>query len=674
MPNERQLRSAINISTIKIRKPEGQVLDVIPGPESAKSIFANLNLIESIFQTGITGLLKIKDPGIVGDYFNMIGNEKVEIKFESPDIENSSHTLTLCVSNVRFLGDEASTEALSGDKGRAGAGWELDLITCESYFLDNGVLDYMDNDYLGLNSDFVQTIAEKYLDPGSTSMSHAQEPTSIEETHNSMWLKKNHMMYPWGKDVHPPNLLSLMNNICENSVTEDILGVNYLFWQDFNGWHFKSIRKLIDDSDTTWGFGLFGEDKARTYYITDQNVPVSEWLFGDPRIESFKIISEYDHLASLQNGAYSSYYELIKPNYDDDYFEYLDFTSNHSKSNSDIWGEREIITYDYHRDSDLWGDADGGGRIEKYKLLPETFDTSIDISDPMNIHPKSRRKYDESGLYGYFSSPYNYYGSNNYDYMGSIQTDGKYGKTNDIVWQTMFDQTNLNPETAKIIKDEIKEPIKQNYQNYVEKKNLKEKWNVYRQSVCCDAEDLQKYTFFAVIEDAVKVQDNGRAGIYEYSWREVEIWPKDFIEEDGGEVITPEGAPVTVVAVEGGMEGDSDDSPAYNINELMNLDEENDVFAGPGVNLADDDFNDYPEAFQMMPVGGYFRVGDDPCEIPEEGESGVYFHKHIVQMYKIPNHVLSTIVAQEDEENSEIPTDIYLFDVPNAHDGLCSCP
>ena len=97
----------------------------------------------------------------------------------------------------------------------------------------------------------------------------------------------------------------------------------------------------------------------------------------------------------------------------------------------------------------------------------------------------------------------------------------------------------------------------------------------------------------------------------------------------------------------------------------MNIDEENDVFAGPGVNLADEDFNDYPEAFQMMPVGGYFKVGDDPCEIPEEGESGVYLHKHIVQMYKIPSYVLQTIVPMEDEENPEIPTDIYLFDVPN---------
>ena len=541
----------------------------------------------------------------------------------------------------------------------------------------------MDEDYIGKISDFEEeNIASKYLNPNSTPMSHSKNSMEIEDTHNSLWLKKNHNMYPWGKDVHPPNLLSLMNNLCENSVTEDLMGVNYLFWQDFDGWHFKSIRKIIDDSDTKWGFGLFGSDNARQYTITDKDVSWSDWEYGDPRIQSFRVLSEYNHMQSLQNGAYSSYYELIKPNYDDPYFDYLDFTTAHTKTESEEWGEREIVTYDYHRDSDKWGSPSVGGRVEEYKLLPETFETSINDNDPDDIDKKSRRKYDESGLYGYFSSPYNYYGELEYDYMGNIQNQGKNGKSNDIMWQTMFDQCNLNHITLKTIQTQIKEPLREKYEQYVQMKNLKERWNVYRRSICCDKESLEKYTFFAVIDDAIKVQENGRAGIYEYSWREVEMWPKDAIEENEGEVVTPEDAPITVVAIEGGMSGTAaleewGENPAYNINELMNIDEGNDVFAGPGVNLADEDFNDYPEAFQQMPVGGYFKVGDNPCEDLEEGETGVYFHKHIVQMYRIPNHVMETIIPVEqeadEEPDPEIPTEIYLFDVPNAHDGLCGC-
>ena len=49
MAKERQLRSGIDIKHIKIRKPEGQVMDIIPGPvESDVSLFANLNLMERL--------------------------------------------------------------------------------------------------------------------------------------------------------------------------------------------------------------------------------------------------------------------------------------------------------------------------------------------------------------------------------------------------------------------------------------------------------------------------------------------------------------------------------------------------------------------------------------------------------------------------------------------------
>ena len=110
----------------------------------------------------------------------------------------------------------------------------------------------------------------------------------------------------------------------------------------------------------------------------------------------------------------------------------------------------------------------------------------------------------------------------------------------------------------------------------------------------------------------------------------------------------------------------------------MNIEDGENVYSGPGINVANDNLNDYPNGYQMMPVGGYFRIEEGPtpdiCDELGEGETNVYYHKHIVQMYRIPNHVLQTIVPEESEEpDPEIPTDVYIFDVPNAHDGICSC-
>jgi len=721
----RETASSITINSIIIKKEGGKKLQIVPGPDNAR-IFVSLNIRENIFQNGISGSLKFKETGIYGDYFNIIGDELIVIDFESPDIEDSQHTLTFCVDDVHFLGDE-TIDALGGPSVRAGVGWEVNFVSCENYLLNWEELDYMDEDFIGKiagasdwGEGFVDLMATKYFNPGANeNFSFAQEDMDIENTHNSLWLKKNQNMYPWGKDVHPPNLGSLMNNLCENSVTEDLMGVNYLFYADFDGWHFKSIRQMIKDSQTYF-FGWFGG--PREYKITDvdSDPPDGE---GDPRISSHRILNEFNHLKLWQDGAYSSYYELNKPNYDDPYFDYIDFTTQHQYSSEDedeqVWGDREIVDYDYHRDADSWGPGKDGGRVEQFKLLPKRFDTTIDIAEsnadiPQRQMKKSRRKYDESGLYGYFQSPYNYYNEKETDFLASSTFDGKHGKQNDILWQTMFDQTDLEGKYAKIIQKDIKKPTAEKYQEHIEMMNLKEKFNVYRHSICCDAQSIKKFVFLALITDAKKIQDNDRGGVYEYSWKEIEMWPTDFIRATDPEatpVETDDQAPLKIVHPKNGMFGEIRSNPgwrnekwpdpAYNLNELMNTSDGINVYAGPGLNAADLEYNDYPEAYQMMPIGGYFEVIDDllqdPCEMedvvdgPIAGiQDGKWDYKtggHIVQMYRIPNYVLGQLneddevvrggIAPMEEKPGEpddtIPQDVYFFDVLNAHDGLCGC-
>ena len=122
--NERQLPAEIKINKIRISKPDetgrSEGLVIIPPPEKdggVENVFATLSLRESIFQTGITGVLKFREPGGVGDKYNFVGNEMIEIDIEMPPVDdevvdNSRHNLKLCVSSATFIGDEA-TDALS---------------------------------------------------------------------------------------------------------------------------------------------------------------------------------------------------------------------------------------------------------------------------------------------------------------------------------------------------------------------------------------------------------------------------------------------------------------------------------------------------------------------------------------------------------------------------------
>ena len=716
--------NGIIIHGIFLEKPDGSVLDILPIEEgSPRDILTGLIITESLTRTAVTGTLTIKEYGAAGDYYNLQGNETITIDIENPGIDNSRQTLKLCVSGITFIGDETTKEIVMGAV-KAGIGWDIEFMSCENYLLNWVELDYMDEDFIGKigakdanltssiggnlvssssvssggsnDEGLVNVLAEKYFNPGSTEYSHAQNDMEIETTANYVWLKKNQNMYPWGKDTHQPNLIHLMNNLAENAVTVDEMGVNYMFWADFDGYHFKSIRKMIADTSPVKFRELGGN---RTYRFSDDPIDgLEESDYGNPVIHSHKITNEYDHLSMWHRGAYSSYYELIKPNYSDPYFDYLDFTTQHQQNDAEWWGQRELIDYDYHRDAEKWGEIRDGGRIEEYKLIPDNIDTSINMKEPMNVDRKSRRKYDDSELFGYYDAPYNNYNELSYDFLGSYATDGKQGKRNDISWQTMFDQTDLEGEILKKIQKEIKEPIRNKMNDHVHLLNLKEKFNVYRHSICCDKTD-NKYTFLAILTEAQKITDNPRGGIYEYSWKEIEVWPKDFIDEVDGEVIDDvDGeSPLSIVEVGGGMTGgiqtDEDEKyshPAYNINELLNKTEDaGDVFVGPGVNAADDEYNDYPEAYQMMPVGGYFKIDPatgisvDPCELQDDDGNGiedgpVEFRGHIVQMYRIPNHVLEAVVPVENDDYEEepdrtIPENIYFFDVPNAHDGLCGC-
>ena len=716
---DKQTLSDINIKKIVIRNKRSETeLQIIPAPTKGGAIeelFVSMQINENIMRNGIIGSLKFKEPSSVGDYFNMTGNEFVDIEMESPEIENSEHKLTFCVNDVRATGNEA-TEATSGPSARYGSGWEVEFVSCESYILDWDNLDYMDEDFIGPivgDGGLVNELAEKYLNPEAVDgFSNAQKPMDLKDTtHNWIWLKKNQSMYPWGKDVHPPNLMQLMNNLAENAVTEDLGGVNYLFYADLGGWHFKSIRQMIKDAKekgVLYGGAHGGANEYRVADVDDDGEGV-----GNKNIKSIINFSEYDHLNAFKSGAYTSYYERIKPSYEDPYFEYVDFTTAHTHPLSTNWGGREIVTYGYHEDGEdgKWGDHEDGGRVEKFKLLPNSIETSIDVKNPVNIERKSVRKHDVTGLYGYFDSPYNYHGEKSYDFLGSAALEGKQGKRNDKLWQTMFDQTNLEGEIIKTIQKDIKKPISDKIKEHLQVMNLKEKFNVYRHSICCDKQTIKPFVFLAVIEDAKKVTEDDRGGIYEYSWREVEIWPSDHVEDNLGTDISPEGSPVKIVKPpEGkGLAGTFRENnptsesewtnPAYNLNELMNEMVGVNVNVGPGINVADLEYNDYPESYQMMPVGGYFQVpedGDmlvDPCALEDEDGNGIMdgpwtMKHHIVQMYRIPNYMLGelnedgeivkgTIAPREEDPLGEpdptIPKDIYFFDVPNAHDGLCGC-
>jgi len=750
----------ISIKKLSVKKLDGEGEIELYGEKTEKigDAIHQFTIKESILplESTIVGSLVIREPGHMIDDFVMTGqNEILHIEMNTPTVPDSDVTLELCVSECNRIDNVAELSGIMGENLTRNY-YKIKLVSCESLYYNMDILtqeqnaEFMNKDrflkiatsgegggeeegpqlggLLGVAGDIVEglfeeeeeeekeglvnTLAPKYFNGGKW---HVENPMEIEGTHNSIWLKANQNMYPWGKLPNQMPLMQLMSNLAENSLDKDQKHANFLFWNDFDGWHFKSVAKMIKENKNNILKSSQITYTLKTPYVYAKGpAATSKKSFvkdkGDPRLFELSGNRETNHLGLWQNGAYSSYYEYIKPNYDDPYHNYLD-TSSSIKT--------KFINYSYQ---DVWPNPDEclWETVETYKLLPSKIKTENDKDSP-----NKTRRLKKNDIYGYFGSAFNDETPNKYDYLSSRIENGKMGKQNNVMWQTVLDQTDLKISQLEKIYKNIIEPTKENYARYLHLQNLKEKWNVYRHSICCEKQDT-KMQFFAVIDDARLISDDGgeanSGGIYEYTWREVELWPSDAINEwpDGvePEILTNEEAPISVVVVPNGLRGGpvdeeengadqpSDLGSAWNLNELMNVKEDDNIFVGPGINVADKDFNDYPESYQMMPVGGYFKVGEDPCA--EDHEDKIHFHKHIVQMNRIPSYMLefisplgSTVEEEdedisllewwedwvsgilgvplngdEDEEQTEQDSEleeIFFFDVPNAHDGLCDC-
>jgi len=716
MTHARGFEAAITKLIIKKIKG-GEEFCLIGCDDNIGGYLLDLTIQESIFSSSVVGNMTVKELGDFMDKFIVTGhNETVYIEIENLTIPNSDHKLEFCVNDIHKIANAATSDAAYGGASKR-VQWKIHFVSCEPMYLDipdwQEKAGYVDEDrFLKIAKgrsqtksgashsrgeedlkDLVGELADKYFNPEATKYSKAQNEMDIEGTHNSIWLKAHPNLYPWGKSTNTMSLMQTMTNLAENSITEDMKHSNFLFWADWDGYHFKSVNKMIED--TKIPKSSEGAPDLTTPHVYQRSDGTTQLKYlegkGDPKILYQKESRGYDHLGNWQDGVYSSYYEHTEPNYSDPYVDYLDSSSQHPS---------KIIDYDYHRDWEEWN------TIEEYKIISDEIDTSLDKENPQ----KNRLYRHDNDIYGYFSPYLNDPNPKSYDFITSRLEQGNRGKSNSIYWQSQGDFCNYSIADLEKVYKKIIKPSEENYKEFLRIKNLKEKWNVYRHSICCDKQDIKKQ-FLAVIDDAALISDDGgtpnRGGIYEYSWREVEIWPTGAINgyctegDEEPEILSSDDAPLSVVVVPCGLQGkhfmdtgDNGEEPsipsqwtngAYNINELLNTKIGDDVYVGPGVNVADDDFNDYPEAYQMMPVGGYFKVGDDPCA--NDHEETIHFHKHVVQMYRLPAYMLECIGpdgSESDESSSDDnggegepenlgPEEIFFFDVPNAHDGLCGC-
>jgi hypothetical protein len=297
-------------------------------------------------------------------------------------------------------------------------------------------------------------------------------PLKSEDTMNWVWLKKNYNFYPWGKMASAPRLNQLVEMLAENAVhskwKENIKAANFFFWRTLDSWNFYSLESLVKNSPT------------RTYILSPNmnNAESIQNLLSSNASEGLlKSSDEADNLALLNSYAFGSNYLFVEPKYGEDpYARYLDSNDAHTISE---------IFYDYLTDGIYWS------KLEQPEEMKPFISSGLNFNDIQNAfnfaqRVKKNRIIDKN--YGYYSpSFYNRNKLVDWEYHGYEYST----RQENVLWQTQFDITDLDGQRLLWLQKEIKKPLENKKAEYAAKKNLKEKWKVYKCSICCAGNSVE---------------------------------------------------------------------------------------------------------------------------------------------------------------------------------------
>lgn len=481
----------IDIYEISITDRYKNSIEIIPSPNVGggirRSVFRGLILEESIFSPSVRGKLVIEDYKETLESSNIIGGELVKIKAATPRI-GADIDLVLCVYEIHKMSNPADMKQKSS--GESPAIYELSLCSPEFYYLQNEI-SYIEDDYIGSISSegtsIVKTILNKFSE-FSSAIGAGGENNKIKEIENSgngLWLKKNNLTYPWEKERSNLDYFTTLNWISENTIgNNNPNNCSFLFYINKRGYNFRSIEDMIlkgASNNFTLTRSLPGAGEYKYALSTTGYTNLNT-------IRGWTILQEYNHIIFSQMGAYGSKYNLIKPKYNDPYFDYVDFDSSHTN---------EKVVYEYHKDFDKWA------HVEEHKLLPNDFEIK-----------ESQYKILYDDIFGYYGKGYNSPHEKEYEYLSK-----KNGRKEKKTWQNMFDISQLETETAKKIQKKIKDQLEENKKKYTDLLNRKAKFDFYECSICClsgSSEDVENEEYGIVaagsFTDAVNFTSDGISG------------------------------------------------------------------------------------------------------------------------------------------------------------------
>ena len=271
MSNESTITRAgdVKIKTVTFTNGWGLTVDLTP------QILA-IEVYENMFDTFITGSLIIRDNQDISNVFPLVGNEFVDLEFQTPGFEGAS------VFKGRYYIYNCSDRQMTSNRD---ASFIMKFISGEG--LINHV-QRVSRTFRGTPSDIVKQIVTSQYGLNSTKNLFA-EPTTNNVTFISNW---------W----HPARCI---NYACEHSLNSNGSS-SYLFFETRAGFIFSSLHDLIGTPDDIPYQRFVANDKALTPAGNINSTVTNNLLEDYQSILNIKYHTGFDFFERSATGYYGS--------------------------------------------------------------------------------------------------------------------------------------------------------------------------------------------------------------------------------------------------------------------------------------------------------------------------------------------------------------------------------
>ena len=201
-------------------------------------------------------------------------------------------------------------------------------------------------------SGLVNSIVKNYLSK-TDGVAGTPVPYEIEESHNSIWYRQFFPVVSAKLDDYRAESLYNILQECEDYAqnVKNPKAVNFYFWQDFDGIHFRSVESLIESQE-------YDEFPADKIYSFSPDINQQSASTKHNRVNELEVYNYVDLVELLTNGSLSSIYRYwLNPR--QDLVNMTTFNENEinfemSREEINFLIDRSTYVYYYPRDWDEW--------------------------------------------------------------------------------------------------------------------------------------------------------------------------------------------------------------------------------------------------------------------------------------------------------------------------------